>query len=115
MAVTLGTVTTANCNNGSTTTTFSFTSTSEPLYVSAGWWGSGNTLNTVTFNGVGLTRVAQSGQSSGQDQAEIWRLLSPSATTANIVLTFSTTINAGACGAANTAGQDTGGTPEGTA
>lgn len=113
MAVALGTVTTGAINNGATTTTISFTSTSQPLYVVVPLWFSAVTLNTVTFGGVGLTRVVQSALSNGNDRVEIWRLLAPSASTANIVLTFNSTGQSGTVGIVNTTGQDTGGTPEG--
>lgn len=111
MAVGVGTVTTGVLTS---TTTISFTSTSQPLYVIVSRWRSFTTLNTVTFNAVGLTRVAQSSPSNGDDAVEIWRLLTPTATTANVVLTFSGVGASGTAGIFNTTGQDTG-TPEGTA
>src|SRR3954467_14130943 len=114
MAVTAGTLTTASLNNAANTTTFSFVSNGSPLYVVVPFWASAQTLNTVTFNTVGCSRVAQSALSSGNDRAEIWRLLTPATTTANIVLTFSSTGCAGSVGAFQTSGQDTV-TPEGTA
>lgn len=114
MAVALGTPTTAAINGGSAATTFSFVCTNQPLYVVVpGWWDT-RTLNTVTFGGVGLTRVVQSALSNANDRVEIWRLLSPSASTANIVVTFSAQSPAGTILAVNSTGQDTG-TPEGTA
>lgn len=114
MAVGVGTVTTAPMANGATTTTVSFTSTSQPLYVIVSVWRAARTLNTVTFNAVGLTRVAQASPSNGDDIAEIWRLTAPSATTANVVLTWSGTGQSGSLALFNTTGQDTT-TPEGTA
>lgn len=113
MAVAAGTVTAGALNNGSTTTTISFVSTSDPLYCRVGWWGSGNSISSVTYGGTALTRVAQSGNSSGQDECEIWRLLSPAAGTANLVITFSTSVSAGRAVICNVTGQDAG-TPEGT-
>jgi hypothetical protein len=94
VAVAIGTVTTGALAAGSgSSLTFSFTSTSQPLYVVVPFWQSTKTLNSVTWAGSGsavnLTRVAQSAASNGDDRVEIWRLLNPTAATANIVLTFS--------------------------
>jgi hypothetical protein len=118
VAVAVGTPTTGAINNGAASTTFSVTVAGSPpaLYVRAAFWNGGGTqtLNTVTFNSVGLTRVAQSALSNGQDRAEIWRLLSPANATANVVATFSASSMSGALTAATTTGQDTS-TPEGTA
>jgi hypothetical protein len=112
----IGAATSAGLANGSTSTTFSFVSTNQPLYVVVSWWnGSSSAITGITFNGVALTRVAQSALSNGSDRAEIWRLLTPAATTANIVVSFGGSQCAGAAVAFNTTGQDTGGTPEGTA
>jgi hypothetical protein len=115
VAAVIGSVTSAGLSNGATSTTFSFVSTSGPLYVVIGWWnGSSSAITGITFNGVALTRVAQSALSNGSDRAEIWRLLSPAATTANLVISFGGSQCAGAAVAFNTTGQDTT-TPEGTA
>jgi hypothetical protein len=115
MAVTAGPVTTAAINNASATTTFSFVSNGSPLYLVGGWWRATRTLNTVTYGGVALTRVAQSAASNGDDIAEIWRLLTPTAGTANIVATWSAGgQQSGSLGAFSVDGQD-GSTPEGTA
>jgi hypothetical protein len=116
VAVGVGTVTQAGLPGGTgSSTTFSFTSTNQPLYVIAPFWVSGAvTLNSVTFGGVALTRIAQSAFSSGNERVEIWRLVNPSASTANIVATFSATSASGTLAVFNTTGQDTA-TPEGTA
>lgn len=117
MAVTLGTPTTAALANGGTTTTFSFVSDGNPLYVRvSGWLGGTGTISGVTFNGTALTKVADSTLSSGGDLAYIWRLTSPGALTANVVVTATGNGNsqAGIAAAANASGQD-GTTPEGTA
>jgi hypothetical protein len=112
VAVALGTPTTGALANGSNTTTISFTSTSEPLYVLVGWWTSA--ITGITYGGVALTAVAQSGASSGGDRAEIWRLAAPSAGTANLVITHTGGQAGGTAIIANTTGQDAS-TPHGTA
>jgi hypothetical protein len=112
MAVAQGTPTTAALANGSNTTTVSFISTSGPLYVEVAWWTTA--ISAVTYGGVALTAVGQSGASSGGDRAEVWRLLSPTAGTANVVLTHTGGQAAGSVVISNTTGQDTT-TPEGTA
>jgi hypothetical protein len=115
MVDTTGAATTASISGAAATTTFSFVSDGSPLYVIVPCWMSTGTLNSVTFNGVALTRIAQSALSHIQDRVEIWRLLAPAATTANIVLTYSAaTGHSGTVGAYQTSGQDTT-TPEGTA
>lgn len=114
MAAALGTPTTASMNNAGTTTTYAFTSTNQPLYVVIGVWRAAKTINTVTYGGTALTRVAQTTPSNGDDLCEIWRLLNPTAGTANVVITGSGTNLSGTTMAVNTTGQDTGGTPEGS-
>lgn len=115
MAVGIGTATSGAVSTVSATTTVSFTSTSQPLYVIVSIWFGTVTLNTFTYGGTALTRVAQSALSHANDRVEIWRLLSPSAGTANLVLTFSASVGqSGTLVAFNTTGQDTA-TPEGTA
>lgn len=110
MSVGFGSATHASLNSGGSTTTFSFTSTGEPLYVCIGHYDdSHSNLSGVTFNGSALTRVAQEvGASPGWDNAEVWRLTAPAATTANIVVDWSLH-GSGASGGAsafNTTGQD---------
>jgi hypothetical protein len=114
VAVAIGAVTNGALGAGaSATATISFTSTTQPLYVVVPHFRNARTLNTVTFGGVALTRVVQSSASNGDDAVEIWRLLAPSASTANVVLTFSGLGAAGRVAIFNTTGQDTAGTPEG--
>lgn len=115
MAVTFGANTTANINNAASSTSFSFTSNGSPLYVRIGYWRDGSSVSTVTFNGVALTRVAQSAASNGDDMCEIWRLASPAATTANIVVDWGAGVTgqSGRIAAGHAAGQD-GTTPEGS-
>lgn len=116
MAVGIGTVSTGGMpGTSASTTTISFTSTNQPLYVLIPGWYNSLSVNTVTYGGTGLTRVAQSAVSNSGDRVEIWRLLAPAAGTANLVVTFSgTTGTGGTVMVFNTTGQDTG-TPEGTA
>jgi hypothetical protein len=78
-------------------------------------WRAARTLNTVTYGGTSMTRVAQASPSNGDDIVEIWRLLAPTAGTANLVATWSASGYGGSLGIFNTTGQDVGGTPEGTA
>lgn len=114
MAVGIGTVTTGTIN-ADTAYTFSFTSTNQPLYVVSPLWYGLQSISTITYGGTGLTRVAQSALSTGgNDRVEIWRLLVPSAGTANLVVTASGTQPTGSVAIFNTTGQDVGGTPEGT-
>lgn len=116
MAVGIGAVTTGTFSGVALTTTISFTSTSQPLYVVLPLWLGTTTITGVTYGGTALTRVAQSAKSNANDRVEIWRLLAPSAGTANVVVTTAATANTAGTGAIfNTTGQDTGGTPEGTA
>lgn len=112
MAVGNGAVTTGTLNNASTTTTVSFVSTDQPVYCIVPAWFP-TTINGVTYGGTALTRVAQSALSSGSDRVEIWRLLTPTAGTANLVITCASTNLSGTCAIFNTTGQHTG-TPEGT-
>src|SRR4051812_18011917 len=115
MAVALGTATTATLANGSASTTFSFISTTSPLYVRvSGWFGGTASPTGVTYNAVAMTKVADSTTGSGGDVAQIWRLTAPASGTHNVVITHGGTQAAGAAGAVNTTGQDTT-TPEGTA
>src|SRR3954470_15733575 len=114
MAVTSGGTTTAPLAVA-TSTSFSFVSNGSPLYVCVSFWEAGTSpLNSVTFNGVGLTRVVRSPLSNSQDRSEIWSLISPASLTANIVLTFGNTQASGSAVAFRTSGQNTT-TPEGTA
>jgi hypothetical protein len=114
MAVALGTATTATLANGATTTTFSFISTTGPLYVRvSGWFGGTQSPTGVTYNAVAMTKVADSTTGSGGDVAQIWRLTAPTSGTHNVVVTHPVQA-AGAVGAVNATGQDTT-TPEGTA
>ena len=100
--------------NGSGSTTFSFTSTTDPLYVRVAGWMGGNTVSGVTFNGVSLTKLGSSTLSSGSDEASIWKLAAPASGAHNIVVTISGgTSQAGEIGACNVTGQD-GTTPDGT-
>jgi hypothetical protein len=115
MAVSISGTTSVGLNTAGTTTSFSFVSDGSPLYLVIGFWEStSTTLNSVTFNGAGLTRIVQSVKSNDTDRAEIWRLLNPTATTANIILTFATTTASGNTIAFQTSGQSLI-TPEGTA
>ena len=112
MAVSIGTPTTAGLANGSNSTTFSFVSTTDPLYVRVTGFFSGSPT-ACTYNSVSLTKIAESGLSSGTDDCQIWRLTSPTSGTHNVVLTHTSTVAAGVISAANVTGQDTT-TPEGT-
>src|SRR3954451_6365418 len=114
MAVALGTATTATLANGAASTTFSFISTTSPLYVRvSGWFGGTGSPTAVTYNAVGLTKVADSTTGSGGDVAQIWRLTAPTSGTHNVVVTHPSQA-AGHLGAQNVTGQDAT-TPEGTA
>lgn len=112
MAVGIGTPVTGGLNNGATSTTQSFTSTSQPLYVLIDYWASAGLMSGVTYGGTALTKVADSGLSSGQDNVQIWRLTAPTAGTANVVITAGGIGEPGGFVIFNTTGQDTG-TPEG--
>jgi hypothetical protein len=105
MAVANGTPTTVPLANGSNTTTTSFTSTNQPLYVLIGWWTTA--VSAITFGAQSLSPVAQSGSSSGGDRAEIWELASPTAGTATITITHTGGQAAGTAIIFNTTGQDT--------
>jgi hypothetical protein len=111
VAVGTGTVTTAPLANGSTTTTVSFTSTSEPLYVEVAWWTTA--ISGITYGGVALTQISAATNATGGDRAEIWRLTSPTAGTANIVASHAAGQASGSIAIYNTTGQDHT-TPEGT-
>jgi hypothetical protein len=79
-----------------------------------GFWRSGQNINSITFNGVALTRIAQSAASNGDDRGEIWKLAAHAAATANIVASYSGTGVSGTMVATNVTGQDVT-VPEGTA
>jgi hypothetical protein len=111
VAVTNGAVTSGPLGNSATPTTISFTSTSGPLYVLVGWWTS--PITGITYGGAALSPVVQSAAGSGGDRAEIWKLASPTAGTANLVLTHPVGQAAGSVIIFNTTGQDTT-TPDGT-
>src|SRR4051794_33447529 len=114
MAVTVGALTSATLANGSTSTTMSFVSTTDPLYVRlSGWFGGTAEPTAVTYNGTALTKVADSAVGSGGDAAQIWRLTAPTSGTHNVVVTHPSQA-AGHLGAQNVTGQDAT-TPEGTA
>lgn len=61
------------------------------LHVGVSLWTNGTTITvtSVTYNGVGATRIAQSPRSANDDRAEIWRLVNPAAGAHNVVVTFS--------------------------
>lgn len=62
------------------------------LVVQSGLVTTGTTISGITFNGTSLTRAVQY-YNSFNVQSEIWYLLSPTATTANIVVTYSVDAN----------------------
>ncbi len=53
------------------------------------------TVNSVTYNGIGLTFVGEATQSN-DSRVEIWSLLNPPPTTANVVVTFNEQVQLGA-------------------
>lgn len=92
MAVAAGAVSSAALTNSSNTSTFSFNSTTDPLYICiSGWFGGTQSVSTVTYNGVSATKVAGSTLSSGGDEATIWRVAAPNngGIAKNIVVTIS--------------------------
>lgn len=105
MTVGLTGFTAAQINTATATTTFSFTSTDQPLYVRCAAWPNGFTITGVTFNGAALTLVADSGLSAAGDRCFVWRLTNPDVGTFNVVVTPSVIGCAGSASAVNTAGQ----------
>jgi hypothetical protein len=83
--------TTGTTGNGSTSFSHTCTGPNLCLYlVVTGWWVDGTALITsVTYNGVALTSVANSGVSTGQDRVQIWRLVAPATGPNTIVITWS--------------------------
>lgn len=84
----------ANNVTGVTSVTWSHTVASGAtiLVVQSGLVTTGTTISGITFNGTALTRAVQY-YNSFNVQSEIWYLVSPTATTANIVVTYSVDAN----------------------
>lgn len=100
--VILGSPTSATSNSASSLT-FSFgasagTNTMLVVSVSATNAGSAGIPSGVTFNGVAMERAFQNAPSSGFAQS-IWILVAPASVTANVVVTFTGTVEAIICGA----------------
>lgn len=71
--------------------TFSHTCTGSNLclyVIVAGWYNAGD-VTAVTYNGVALAKVADSGAGPGGDRAEIWRLKAPSTGANTVSVTMS--------------------------
>lgn len=108
MAVAAGAVSSAALLNAAGTTTFSFNSTTDPLYICIGaWFGGTGVVSGVTYNGVSATQVAASTVSSGGDQASIWRVAAPNngGIAKNIVVSHSGSFAAGSLVCFNVTGQ----------
>jgi hypothetical protein len=119
VALTVGTATTAS-NSGGTTTTFSHTvaSGTQLLVVRAGIWNGFSSIvpTGVTFNGTALSHASgfPSAGSFGGDQADLWYLVSPTVTTANVVVTMSASGSDGGFAASNVSGGVNTASPIGT-
>lgn len=63
------------------------------LYVGVNFYTNGTVITIgaagVTYNGVAMTRVAQSARSPDDDRAELWRMVAPPSGAHNVVITFS--------------------------
>ena len=73
------------------------------LLVGISFRGSAVTTTGVTYNGDAMT-LASSISNTGDARAELWQLVAPDVTTANIVATFSGTATSAVCGASSWTG-----------
>lgn len=78
----------------------------------AGYCDSGQQPTAVTYNGVALTKIADSGRSAGGDYVQIWRLIAPATGANNIVATFPASNVGGGAATSYTGADQT--TPDGT-
>jgi hypothetical protein len=89
---TLGTDTDFTINATSASVTFSHTvpagQTNGCLVVRVGWWSTTAGITSITFGGVTMTQVGLADPSTAGDKAAIYRLVNPTASTANVVITF---------------------------
>ena len=105
MPITVSTPVGFAINAGAVTTTFSFTSTGDPLYVRVAQSGGVATVTGITYGGVALELVCRSFEAPTTfSVVEIWRLANPAAGTANVVGTVTATGALGSYLAANVAG-----------
>lgn len=92
MAISVGTVTSGSQTGTGSSLTFSATvAAGESLNVGVlARYGSAGFVTGVTFNGVAMTKIDESGTNFC---ASAWELRSPTPATANVVVTFSTSID----------------------
>ena len=115
MPTRLATVSTGSTpSTGGTSLTFSHTvdSGTDVLLVSVCLGGSTPVVSGVTFDGVALTQKADASAGDGQKRVDWWYLLSPTVTTANVVVSFN--FARGGAVAVNYDDVDVAGTPFGT-
>lgn len=115
MPTRLATVSTGSTpTTGGTSLTFSHTvdSGTDVLLVSVCLGGSTPVVSGVTFDGVALTQKADASAGDGQKRVDWWYLLSPTVTTANVVVSFN--FARGGAVAVNYDDVDVAGTPFGT-
>lgn len=95
MAVALGTGTTFTSSAAALSFTFSHTVTAgtDCLSVRVGGWFNTGQVSGVTYGGVAMTNVGRTNNATGNDHAEVWRLLSPASGAANVVMTITVSVD----------------------
>ncbi len=97
MAVTIDSAGSATAVVGGTTNTQTIahtcSGTERLIVLRAGYWAAaaGDAISSVAYNGVALTKIADSGRSSGGDNAQIWILVAPATGANNLVITWGST------------------------